>query len=332
VSIIYDVAVIGSGSAGTMAALRCVLNNDSCLVLAGSPQDKKRSRALWVRTVENMPAHFHYKRGIEEPNAEVFKWVSESKFKDNLNLLKNIGATSIVKNDENLFIITDSKNQTHTSRNIILCTGVMDVQPLIESSIEPIFPYANAQTIDYCLRCDGHHIKDKKTAIIGHNNGAAWVAIMLYERYQTSVTVLLHGEKSQIEPETLELLQMYKIEILKDKIIEIEGDKKLGRLDAFVFEDGTRIEFEMAFVSLGMIVYSDLAKSLGAKLDERGFVVTSPQGLSSVDGLYVAGDVMAGVKKQIYTAWDTAVNAADAINQKIRSEKRAKALAEFRSN
>ena len=71
-----------------------------------------------------------------------------------------------------------------------------------------------------------------------------------------------------------------------------------------------------------MLVYNELAKSLGAKLDERGFVLTDDKGESSVEGLYIAGDLRAQTKKQVYTAWDTAVDAADAIDQKIRLKKR----------
>ncbi len=89
---------------------------------------------------------------------------------------------------------------------------------------------------------------------------------------------------------------------------------------------------EMTFVSLGMIVYNDLAKNLEATLDSRGFVVGDAQGQTNVSGFYVAGDVMAGTKKQIYTAWDSAVNAADAINQKLRSETRQIQLTHFREN
>lgn len=326
---LYDLIVIGSGSAGTMAALRAVLNNDTCLLFSGSPQDKKRSRALWVKKVENIPAHFNYRRGIEDPNAEVFKWIVDSHFKENFTHHRNIGVTKITKHESH-FEVLDSKGQTHTSRYVILCTGVMDVQPLIQKSIEPIFPFANAQTVDYCLRCDGHHVKNKVTAVIGHDNSAAWVAIMLHERYGSQMYLCLHGEESKIQPETQELLDLYQIKTIKDEIIEVEGDPKAGQLNAFVFKDGQRLEIEMSFVSLGMIVYSDLAKSLGAEIDERGFVKSNAQGLSSVEGFYVAGDVMAGTKKQIYTAWDTAVNAADAINQKLRAEKREEKLKLFR--
>lgn len=59
---IYDIAVIGGGSAGTMAMQRAVLNNDECLFFPGNAKNKKRSRAFWVSKVENMPAHFNYKK------------------------------------------------------------------------------------------------------------------------------------------------------------------------------------------------------------------------------------------------------------------------------
>jgi len=328
----YSVAIIGSGSAGTMAALRCVLNNDDCLLIAGSPKDRKKSRAMWVRKIENMPAHFHYSKGIDEPNAEVIDWIGESKFSQNLNYIKNIGITQIHKNAEGVFELTDSKNNLHFARYVILCTGVMDVQPLIESKIAPILPFANLQTVDYCLRCDGHHVKDHHTTVIGHTSSAAWVAIMLYERYRTpSMKILLHGQKSELDEDLRELLDMYGIELIAGEIKKVIGDTKLGQIEGFELTDGATIKTSLCFVSLGMIVYSELAKGLGAELDNRGFVKADQQGKTSVDGFYVAGDVMAGTKKQIYTAWDTAVNAADAINQKIRASRREIELAKFRN-
>jgi len=328
---LYPVAVIGGGSAGVMAVLRTVLNNDQCLFFPGSAKDRKRSRAMWVRKIENMPAHFSYERGIDQPNNETLEWIGQSKFADNLHHMKNTGVESIKRDAEGTFHLTDHKGNVHQARYVIFCTGVMDVQPLIGGDIAPIFPYANLQTVDYCLRCDGHHIKDKATAIIGHTKGAAWVAIMLYERYRPdAMYILLHGQASQFDPETQELLDMYGIKVHAAEVSKVLGDPKKGMLTGFRLADGTGLHAQMAFVSLGMLVYNDLAKQLDVKLDERGFVVADAQGLTSVPGFYVAGDVMAGTKKQIYTAWDTAVNAADAINMKLRSARRAEDLKQFR--
>lgn len=324
---VFSVCVIGGGSAGVMAVQRTVLNNDDCLFFPGSPKDKKKSRALWVKKVENMPSHFQYKRGIEEPNAEVLKWISESAFASKLTHQKNTGVVSLKKTPDGVFEITDSNGVIHFAKFVILCTGVMDVQPKIAGEMEPFFDYANAQTIDYCLICDGHHVLHKKLVVIGHENSAAWVTIMLHERYAPSSTVILtNGEETRFQPETQKLLELYRIRTQTAPIESILGSEKGKILSGFKLKSGEIISCDIAFVSLGMLVYNDLAKLLGVELDERGFVKTDESGKASVDGLYVAGDLRANTKKQIYTAWDTAVTAANAINQKLRQEKREESL------
>ena len=323
---IYPVAVVGGGSAGTMAVLRCVLNNDETLFFPGSPKDRKRSRAFWVSKVENMPAHLGYAKGIVEPNKESLEWLAETPFQSRFHWNKNRGIVKITK-EEDVFVLEDSKGDFWRVRFVILATGVMDVQPIIGKDIQPILPYANVQLADYCLRCDGHHVFDKRTAIIGHTVGAAWVAIMLYERYRTpSMTLLTHGEAPGLDETTGAAFERYGIGIDEREIVGVLGDSKSKVLSGFEMKEGAPVELDICFISLGMIVYNQLAVDLGAKVDERGFVVTDKKGLSSVEGLYAVGDLQAGIKKQIYTAWDSAVDAADHINGILRSEWRKKMM------
>jgi thioredoxin reductase (NADPH) len=320
-SFIYDIAVIGAGAAGMQAALRSVLNNDSTLLFTGDARTRKRSREFWVRKVENMPALFQHKRAIVDANTEALQWIEQSAFKDKLSLKKNTTITQIDKLPEH-FILTDSAGEKYFARFVILCTGVMDVQPKILGSIAPVLPYANMQIIDYCLRCDGHHVLGKNTTVIGNDSSAVWVAIMLYERYQTpSMSVLFNGVRVELNDELKHLVEKYKIKIDHEEIIELIGDAKASQLKS-IKTTAQNIECEIAFVSLGMIVYNELAKMLGAQLDARGFVLADDNGMSSVDGLYVAGDLRANTKKQIYTAWDNATTAADAINARLRKMKR----------
>ena len=75
---------------------------------------------------------------------------------------------------------------------------------------------------------------------------------------------------------------------------------------------------------MGMIVYNELARQVHAEVDERGFVKTDANGLTSVAGLYVAGDLRANTRKQIYTAWDAAVASANSINMNLRASRRPK--------
>ena len=181
---------------------------------------------------------------------------------------------------------------------------------------------SNIQLIDYCLRCDGHHVLDKKVAVFGHTTSAAWVGIMLLERYNNpSMTILTNGEIPEFDQESTDLMNRYGIKVVTEKIKSIIGDPSNKKLEAFKTLNQT-IEADFAFVSLGMIVHNELAKELSAEIDQRGFVITDAKGKTSIEGLYVAGDLRANVKKQIYTAWDTAVDSADDINILIRRKKR----------
>jgi thioredoxin reductase (NADPH) len=322
---VYPLAVIGGGSAGVMAVLRAILNNDECLFFPGAGKNKKGSRGFWVSKVENVPGHAHYKKGIEDPNRETLKWITESEFKDNLHWKKNRGIIDLKKNSDGNFELKDNKDEVYYAKYVILCTGVTDVQPEIKGEIKPIFPYANTQVADYCLRCDGHHTLGKNVTIIGNSSGAAWVGVMLLERYKCpSMTILTHGKEPDFDEEISKLMELYNIKVRTEEIEEILGNanEKDIQLDGFRLKDGPNVDSDFCFISLGMIIYNELAKSVGADLDSRGFVLTNEKGKTSVEGLYVAGDLRANAKLQIYTAWDHAVDSADSINAHLRKDNR----------
>lgn len=312
-------AVIGAGAAGMMAALRGVLNNDKVLLFGGKAKDKRKSRAQWVTKVENMPGFFHYKKGINDPNKETLDFIKQSPFADNLEFKKNLSIEKIDQRKDGRFNLIDDQGNEYICDHIVMATGVMDVQPEIEGSIKTIFPYSNVQAVDYCIRCDGHHTFEKEVAIIGNGDSAAWVAVLLYERYRPfNITLLTDGKEAQFSEELKELLDLYHIDIETRGIDGIKGDTKKGILEGFYFCDGSLIPADFAFVSLGMLVYNKLATDLEADVDERGFVLTNDKGESSVKNFYIAGDLRANTKKQIYTAWDTAVDSMDDINRKTR--------------
>jgi thioredoxin reductase (NADPH) len=135
------------------------------------------------------------------------------------------------------------------------------------------------------------------------------------------VTILTNGKTPEFDEESKGLIAKYNFNVVTEAITEINGDPKEQKLYGFVCENKT-VNADFTFIALGMIVYNELAKMLSANLDQRGFVIADNKGKTSVDGLYVAGDLRANTKKQIYTAWDTAVDSADEINVLIRRKKR----------
>lgn len=325
----FKTVVVGGGAAGIMAALRGVLNNEKVVLYLGSGKARKKSREMWVSKVENMPGYEHYKKGIVNPNKDTLSWIKESKFADNLETLRT-SVSEIKKLDDGTFEVHDEKGGVQKAYAVVLATGVMDVQPHIQGSIEPVLPYANVQLIDYCIRCDGHHVHGKRTSVIGHSNVAGWVAVLLKERYDVEeMIVLTNGEEPEFDEQVQKLHEVYGIKVEKSPILEVQGNAKELILEGFKLEDGTQINSEISFVSLGMLVYNELATSLGAEVDGRGFVKTNAKGETNIENLYAIGDLQADTKKQIYTSWDMAVDALDDIDNKIRRNLRAQALENF---
>ena len=125
-------------------------------------------------------------------------------------------------------------------------------------------------------------------------------------------------EEPEFDEEVKKLHEAYGITVEKSAIKEVRGNAKELLLEGYTLEDGTEINSEISFVSLGMLVYNELATALGAEVDERGFVKTNKKGETNIEGLYAIGDLQADTKKQIYTSWDMAVDALDDIDNKIR--------------
>jgi thioredoxin reductase (NADPH) len=320
---IYDIAIIGAGAAGQMGALRSILNNKTTIVFLGDASTNKKSRATWVSKVVNMPFTFELKRPISAATKETFEWIkNESEFADNFTELK----AAVVKLEKlsDTFSLTTTTGESYKAKFVLLATGIMDIQPEISGSIKPVLPFANNGHVDYCIRCDGHKSKNKITATIGHTSTAAFVAALLYERYQPpEVKIFTNGAAPDFSEEALSLIELYKIKVVREAIVAIKGDPKT-KMEAFelaVSENETRTEaVELAFAMLGQIAYNELAKQVNADINSRGNVICNAKGESSVAGLYVAGDLRDTGKYQIYTAWDQAVDSIDDMDSKLRMQ------------
>lgn len=328
---IFDVAIIGSGAAGSMASLRSVLNNRRTIVFHGDKTTAKKSRALWVDKVVNMPLMFDKRKAIKHSSEETFKWIKDDKyFSKKFTEIKE-AVSSIEKQPDGIFKLIAAK-EIYLAKYVVLCTGIMDVQPEINGSIKPIFPFANNGFIDYCVRCDGHKVIGKVAATIGHTATAGWVATLLHERYQApEIKIFTHNKSPEFleEKDLMELIRAYKIKIIEGEIIELVGDPKkslkafkIRQPDASIKEE----KVEIAFPMLGQIAYNELAKQLGAEINNRGNIITNEKGETNISGFYVAGDLRAGKKYQIYTAWDMAVDSVDDIDSKLRKDFRTKTV------
>ena len=321
----YDMAVIGGGGAGTMAFLRGVLNGNRTALFTGDANVKRKGRAAWVMGVDNIPGFHGLARPITNSSSSTLKWVKgEETLKDNGTVLK-AKVTGVRREGDSFVLDFESRKGTDSlrARHLVLATGVMDVQPRIGGAIDPIFPFANRGEAIYCVRCDGHQTLGHSLAVIGRSDTAIHIATMMMDRYgHSSVPILTNGPGASFTAQALGDAKLYGIDIHEEPLVAVLGDDEAG-LRGFSLEGGQEVKSSRVIVALGIIAYNDLLISLGGEVDGVGKALVDDQFESNVPNLFVVGDLVAGKKMQIYTAWDEAVDAADAIDRRIRARKRA---------
>jgi thioredoxin reductase (NADPH) len=275
--------------------------------------------------VDNIPGQTGMKNPIMHTTKQTIDWIgAHPHLKDKSEVIKSrVEKIERVDGRFQLHYTPRKQDPTYaTADYVILATGIMDRQPLIRGEMDPIFPFANNGDFIYCVRCDGHHTIGKKLSVLGHDDSAPFLAQLMADRYEHShVDIFLHGEEAQFSDKAQNIIDTYGFTVYPSRIDQILGDGKDKGLEGFVLEDGQQIETKKCIITLGIIAYNELAVSLGAKVAPNGRVEVSKEFESSVDNLFVVGDLASGYKMQIYTGWDQAVDAADAVNRRVRAAK-----------
>ena len=359
----YDVIIVGGGIGGSASALRAVQYNLNVCWFYGDKKTSKASRSKWIYNIDNMvgfnegivkgellkafksPDDDELRKRINETHIHISGTAVlnntreriESGYSDNINIIDS-AALSASKEDE-LFSLSDGEFEA-LSEYVIIATGVMDKQPHvmkerggeIVDSTTWIYPYANRETILYCIRCEGHLSRENNIAVIGSGKSAEQLSFMLHERYGIQVTILTNGEELNSDDDTKKLLSEYGISVYTQRITDVVGEKG-GQLRRFVLAGGDEVEVRFALVALGLYkVYNELLIELGAKLGDEGLsedkrhVKVNRRAETSVRNLFAVGDMAKRddeiVMKQIYTAQEYAVRAVDTIDHRRRMKMR----------
>lgn len=166
--------------------------------------------------------------------------------------------------------------------------------------------------VHYCATCDGALYRDKKLIVIGGGNSATQEALFL-TKFASHIDLLVRRDvfrasdvlvkKVLSEPKITVHFNTTADEIIaKDMLVSsVNGTK-----------DGKPIEFQVdgVFVFVGLLPNTQWLEGSGVKLDERGFVVSNDDLQTSLEGVFVAGDVRSGSTEQIASAVGEGATAA----------------------
>lgn len=107
---LHDVAVVGGGSAGTMAYLRAVLNYDDTVWFTGDSKTRKRGRGTWVSAVDNIPGFHGDIRPIASAATSTQKWIEAHPHLSQKSTVVRSMVTSISLSDEGAFeLVSEAK-------------------------------------------------------------------------------------------------------------------------------------------------------------------------------------------------------------------------------
>ena len=174
--------------------------------------------------------------------------------------------------------------------------------------------------VHYCAHCDGRFYKDKTVIVVGGGNSAAADALYL-SNLAKKVTVIhrrdtLRATKIYHEP----LITRGNVEFLWNSEITnylTEGNKLIGaEVKNKLNGEKTKINTDAVFVSIGRSPTTELLKGK-LELDEFGYVIADESTVTSVPGVFVAGDVRTKTLRQVVTAVSDGAVAAHEAEQYI---------------
>ena len=278
-----DVLIIGYGPAGISAALYALRSKLSVL-LVGKDQGALEKAHL----IENYYGLEKTLTGAEL--AEVGK-------KQALALGAEIANDELTDLffDGNEFVATGLKGE-YRGRACVMATGsARRKQPLLGLA------EMEGHGVSYCAVCDAFFYREKNVAVLGSGEYALHECNELLP-VVGSVTLLTNGA----EP-TANFSE--KINIDKRPLKALLGK---DTLEGVLFEDGSDTKIDGLFVALGSASAMDLARKAGAAF-ENGNAVLDKDFMTTVPGLYAAGDCTGGTLQVAVAVGEGAVAGLAAI-------------------
>ncbi len=297
-----NVIVIGSGPAGYTAALYAARANLAPLVIEGEPRGTvlPGGQLMLTSEVENYPGFEHGVQGPElmrimRAQAERFGaeivpgWVEEVDFRKD-------GSGHRVRFED----------RWEEARAVIVSTGAsprLIDHPAVRTPDEGGLM---SRGISTCATCDGAFFKGADIAVLGGGDSAMEEGSFL-TRFGKSVTIVHRREGFRASKVMLDRARKNpKIRWELNKTVADIEDVKKGRVTALVLEDTRdhtqkRLPIGALFIAIGHDPNTALFRGK-LDLDPAGYILPLEHTMTSVRGVFAAGDCVDHRYRQAVTA------------------------------
>jgi thioredoxin reductase (NADPH) len=283
------VLIIGSGPAGLTAAIYAARADLKPLMIEGM----ERGGQLMITTdVENYPG---FPDGVMGPD------LMEQMRKQAERFGTRIVSSDVTSVDFSKAPFTVSVGQdTYSAESIIISTGASARWLGVEGE-ERLRGFG----VSACATCDGFFFKEKELLVIGGGDTALEEALFL-TKFASKVTVVHRRDEFRASPIMADrVLDHPKIDVLWDSVIdEMVGDTLVtgAKIRNVKTEEVADFAADGIFVAIG---HTPNTKVFGGQLslDDTGYISTDPgTTVTSVEGVFAAGDVTDKIYRQAVTA------------------------------
>ncbi len=283
----YDIGIIGGGTAGMTAAIYGQRAGKKTIIFEGGVFGGQITSSP---NVENYP-------GIAS--------VSGSEFSMNLlDQAVKLGAETAMEQvtgirDEDGGKIIETSGKEYQCRSVILATGVTHRHLGV-----PNEERLTGAGVSYCATCDGMFFRGKDVAVVGGGSTALQDAEFL-SNYCNKVYLIHRRDEFRGEDSIVKRLEgKENVEfILSATVKEIIGDQAVERLIVNSKKIGKEFKLDVSgvFIAVGQIPKNEIFADV-VKLDADGFILAAEDCITSHPGIFAAGDCRTKEVRQLTTA------------------------------
>ncbi|RHP29729.1 thioredoxin-disulfide reductase [Lachnotalea sp. AF33-28] len=298
---VYDLVIIGSGPAGLAAAIYA----ERAKLKAVTIEKNVMSGGQVVNTyeVDNYP-------GLPGMNG----FDLAMKFREHAQQLgagfQEDTVQTILSKDGLHQVVCE--NGTYEGKTVLIATGATHRK--LGAPGEEQF---SGMGVSYCATCDGAFFRNKVTAVIGGGDVAVEDAIFLARLCKKVYLIHRRDELRAAKSLQEKLFAMENVEVLWDSVVEeIKGENNVNSISVknVKTKEQKDVSVDGVFVAVGILPNSDEFKGV-VELDPQGYIKAGEEGITSVPGIFAAGDVRTKALRQIVTAVSDGANAITSIEK-----------------
>ncbi|VVB78461.1 Sulfide dehydrogenase subunit alpha [uncultured archaeon] len=297
----YDVIIIGGGPAGLTAAIYCARYKLKSLVISKNIG----GTAATAYKICNFPSYNTIK------GFELMQKITNQATELGIEIVYET-VENIEKTKKGFSVFANKKS--YECNKLIYAAGTERIRLGVAGEAKFL-----GRGVSYCATCDASFYKNKNVAVIGGSDAALSSALLLSE-FASKVYIIYRKSKfEKAEPYWIHLIEKErKIDsIFNEEILEIKGKESVEEIS---LKSGKNLKIEGVFIETGSIPETQLIKSLGVKLDEKGYILADKSQRTNSKGIYAAGDVTNNPLKQIITAASDGAIAAYSAYKDMKKE------------